>query len=113
MLGARAVFEDQKARHLQPVVENGDVVGMLSDRDIRTVAGDPVRYTESREGDGARELNVRDAMAPTPLTIHPNRPLRALAHELADQGIGAIPVVDANGKLLGIGSYVDALRALA
>jgi acetoin utilization protein AcuB len=86
---------------------------MLSDRDIRTVAGDPVRYLETRERDGARRLNVRDAMTETALTVHANRPLRELADELVDEKVGAIPVVDADGTLIGIVSYVDALRALA
>ncbi len=31
----------------------------------------------------------------------------------ADERVGALPVVDADGKLIGIVSYVDALRALA
>ena len=112
LLEAARLMVDHQVRHL-PVVENDAVVGMLSDRDIRTVAGDPVRYMESREAEGARMLSVRDAMAPTALTIHANRPLRDLANELADEKIGAIPVVDMDGKLLGIVSYVDALRALA
>lgn len=112
LLEAARLMVDHQVRHL-PVVEDDEVVGMLSDRDIRTVAGDPVRYMESREAEGARMLSVRDAMAPTALTIHPNRPLRDLANELADEKVGALPVVDMNGKLLGIVSYVDALRALA
>lgn len=112
LLDAAKLMVDHQVRHL-PVVEDGAVVGMLSDRDIRTVAGDPVRYVESREADGARMLNVRDAMAPTALTIRENRPLRDVANELADEKIGALPIVDADGKLIGIVSYVDALRALA
>ena len=112
LLDAARLMVDHQIRHL-PVVDNAEVVGMLSDRDIRTVAGDPVRYLESREGNGAHDLNVRDAMAPTALTIHANRPLRDLAHELAEERLGALPVVDSDGRLVGIVSYVDALRALA
>jgi CBS domain-containing protein len=107
---AAKLMVDHKVRHL-PVIENGTVIGMLSDRDIRTVAGDPVRYVEAREG--ANQLSVRDAMAPAALTVHPNRPLREVATELADERVGALPVVDLDGKLIGIVSYVDALRALA
>lgn len=112
LLDAAKLMVDHQVRHL-PVVEDDEVVGMLSDRDIRTVAGDPVRYVESREAEGSQMLSVRDAMAPAVLTIRENRPLRDVANELADEKIGALPIVDADGKLVGIVSYVDALRALA
>jgi len=112
LLDAARLMVDHQVRHL-PVVDDGAVVGMVSDRDIRTVAGDPVRYLESRPHDGARMLSVRDAMSPTAITVRADRPLREVANELADERIGALPIVDADGKLLGIVSYVDALRALA
>lgn len=112
LLDAARLMVDYQIRHL-PVVDNGAVVGMLSDRDIRTIAGDPVRYVESREDDGARMLNVRDAMADAPVTVRGDRPLTEVANKLADERVGALPVVDGDGKLIGIVSYVDALRALA
>lgn len=112
LLDAARLMVDHQIRHL-PVVDNGEVIGMLSDRDIRTIAGDPVRYLESRQDNGARMLNVRDAMARAPLTVRGDRPLTEVANQLADERVGALPVVDAEGKLIGIVSYVDALRALA
>jgi len=112
LLEAAKLMVDHQVRHL-PVVDNGTVVGMLSDRDIRTVAGDPVRYVQETAGEGARQLAVRDAMAPAALTVHANRPLRDVANELADEKVGALPIIDMDGKLIGIVSYVDALRALA
>jgi CBS domain-containing protein len=112
LLDAAALMADHQVRHL-PVVEGGEVIGMLSDRDIRTVAGDPARYVETHKRGDVEDLAVRDAMASPALTVHPKRPLREVALELADEKVGAVPVVDTDGKLLGIVSYVDALRALA
>lgn len=42
-----------------------------------------------------------------------DRPAGQIANKLADERVGALPVVDADGKLIGIVSYFDALRALA
>lgn len=109
LIEAARLMVDHQVRHL-PVVDDGTVIGMLSDRDIRTVAGDPVRFADAPEID---DLNVRDAMTTTALTVRGDRPLTEVANALADERIGALPVVDPGGKLIGIVSYVDALRALA
>lgn len=111
LLDAVSLMVDHEIRHL-PVVEDGAIVGILSDRDVRAIAGDPERFLASGDT-GARLLNVRDAMTRTAITVPFDRPLRQLAAELADDRIGALPVVDADGKLVGILSYVDALRAMA
>lgn len=111
LIGAAGLMVDYQIRHL-PVVEDGHLVGMLSDRDIRTLAGDPVRFAEARDPDAAA-LSVRDAMSTRPVTVPADRPLGDLATDLIDEQVGALPVVDPGGKLLGIVSYVDALRILA
>ena len=97
-------------RHLPVVDAAGHVVGMLSERDVRTAVGDPERFALS----GARvALRVRDAMTPTPLIVAEDRPVLELAKLFQDRHIGAVPVVDRAEHLVGIVSYVDALRALA
>lgn len=112
LLEAARLMVDHQVRHL-PVVEDGEVIGMLSDRDIRTVAGDPVRFADSREDAGTRMASVRDAMATTVVTVRGDRPLAEVANELVDERFGALPVVDGDGRLLGVISYVDVLRAFA
>lgn len=108
LIDAAKLMVDYEVRHL-PVVENGRLVGMLSDRDIRTLVGDPVRYVDSDDG----QLRVRDAMTRDPITVTKDRPIREIATELIEDQIGALPVTDRGGALVGIISYVDALRALA
>ncbi len=112
LLDAAAIMVDHEIRHL-PVVDDGAVVGMLSDRDIRTLAGDPGRLSEERDGDGVRDLSVRDAMTTDVVSVRGDQRLNEVAHEFAAERIGAMPVVDAGGKLIGIVSYLDALRGLA
>jgi acetoin utilization protein AcuB len=108
LVDAAKLMVDFEVRHL-PVVDHGELVGMLSDRDLRTIVGAPVRFIET----GDRALTVRDAMTRNPVTVRSDRPLRDVASELAEDSIGALPVVDPAGKLVGIISYVDALRWLA
>lgn len=112
LLDAAALMVDHEIRHL-PVVDDGAVIGMLSDRDIRTLAGDPVRLIDETDGDGVREMSVRDAMTTDVVSVRGDQKLDEVAHEFAAERIGAMPVVDAGGKLIGIVSYLDALRGLA
>jgi CBS domain-containing protein len=47
------------------------------------------------------------------ITVPFDRPLVEIAKMLADDRVGALPVVDKFGALIGIVSYVDVLRVLA
>jgi CBS domain-containing protein len=51
-------------------------------------------------------------MATPVLTVTPDQPLSDAVHHFVDQRVGALPVVDAGGRPVGMPSYVDALRAL-
>lgn len=96
-------------RHL-PVVDGGAVVGVLSERDLRTYIGDPSLFMITRE---SSPLRVREVATHAPITVAPDQPVTEIAKRFADQRIGAMPVVDRSGALVGIISYLDVLRAVA
>ena len=101
-------------RHL-PVLRRGKLVGMLSDRDLRRGLAKLRRRDEAF--DMARspeipELRARDLMASPVLTVGPDCPLRSAASAMAEEQIGALPVVE-DGRLVGILTQTDLLRDYA
>jgi len=58
------------------------------------------------------QLMVRDIMTERPRTVTPETPLRDAARDMVRARIGALPVVDADGLLLGILSERELLRHL-
>ena len=81
-----------------PVVENGRLVGLITDRDIRGQMG-RVDTTE-----------VRIAMSENPPTVTPATPVHDAAQVLFEQKVDALPVVE-NGRLVGVITNTDILRA--
>jgi acetoin utilization protein AcuB len=109
LVAAAAIMVARHVRHLPVVDATSSVVGMLSERDVRSAIGDPVLFAETRSSAHDR---VGDAMTKPAVVVPFDRPLVEVAKRFADDRIGALPVVDKFGALLGILSYVDALRVL-
>ena len=108
---ARLAMARANIHHL-PVVTDGRLVGMLSERDVRTAIGDPIQFLEARSRSDA-QYHVQDVMTRPAETVPFDQPLLEVARRFADERIGALPVVDRFGAVIGIVSYVDALRVLA
>lgn len=98
----------RRIRHL-PVVQDGEVVGIVSDRDVRLAL--PSSLTESDEvrGTFAEETRISALMRGDVATIGPNDTVEDAAKLMRRRRIGALPVVDANGRLLGIITESDVL----
>jgi acetoin utilization protein AcuB len=90
-------------RHL-PVVREERMVGVISDRDVRVVAG--LTYAERFQ------VTAGDLMTPDPLIVNANAHLDEVALAMSERKVGSAIVLDADGKLLGIFTATDALNAL-
>jgi acetoin utilization protein AcuB len=93
-------MRDHRFRHL-PVVEDGRLVGILSDRDLRPVLLSP----------GLARARVRELMSEDLTTVGPDAPLEEAASLLVVKKIGCLPVV-AQGRLVGIVTETDLLAVL-
>lgn len=113
LLDAAATMRQFHIRHLPVIDGGGKVIGMLSDRDVRTAIGD-IRYELGEETRPEVELlRVADVMSSPAITTSPAQSCSEVAREFVSLDASALPVVDAGGELVGLISYVDLLRALA
>jgi len=96
---ARRLLDKHRIRHL-PVLANDRLVGMVSDRDLRSAGAMNGRRTV-----------VGGIMTPMPVTISSDTRVEDAARILLDRKIGGLPVVDGE-TLAGIVSGDDLLRAL-
>ena len=88
------------------------LLGILSDRDVRSIVGDPARTHWRHPSVTLELLKVRAAMSQPAVTTTVDRSCREIGRLFADRAIGALPVVDDAGVLVGILSYIDVLRVL-
>lgn len=93
---------DHGIRHL-PVIDQGHVVGIVSERDIAMVTGIP--------GVDKNRVQIVEAMVPNPYIVGPSAPLIDVCSMMLERKMGCAVVMD-QGKLLGIFSVVDALAQL-
>jgi len=99
-------------RHVPVIDGDRRVIGILSDRDVRTAIGNPLRALRTREAIVRIEsTRVAHAMSRSPLTIAAGTRLSRVAALFVDRKVGILPVVDGNERLAGIVSYADVLRA--
>lgn len=98
-------------RHVPVVDADERVVGMLSERDVRARLGVEVERFPGAASELLDEA-VETTMSRTPITVEPDTPLRDVIGILADEKVGALPVVDEEERLLGIISYLDLLGYL-
>lgn len=92
-----------------PVVENRELVGIVTDRDIRSfLSGSLLTKPAAREH--ALNAKINDIMTTEPTCLAPDDDLQDAVEMLIEEKYGAIPVVDEVERLVGIVSYIDVLR---
>ncbi len=111
----------QKAINLQkeckvntlPVMDNQKLVGIITDRDIkRASVSDKMPLDINEAISLASEIKVRDVMTPHPVTIPYEYTMQEAAEILLNNKISGAPVMDNDGKMIGIINRSDALKVL-
>jgi acetoin utilization protein AcuB len=114
-IGIREAFfkmKENAIRHLPIVDENNTLVGIISDRELRR----PNWVDEAQDISHVYYLDnsmlVSDVMITNVHVVHTYDTLNKAVSLLLDNHIGAAPVLDKTGTLVGMLSSIDLLRAL-
>lgn len=100
-------------RHLPVVDEKGKLIGIVSDRDLRLAVNSPLVMRERWQDEMLLSQTQVSAIMSSPVTtIEPDVWVDKAAELMLENEISALPVVDNAGKLLGIVTVSDLLRAL-
>jgi acetoin utilization protein AcuB len=110
------LFHYEKIHHLPVVTDDGQLVGILAQYDVRKVEAGPRRRVHETQ-DGRRltvsNRKVRTVMRRQPYTIGPEDSVEKAATLMANEQIGSLPVIDGNGALVGIITSTHLLGAFA
>ena len=99
---AQKLMKEKSVRHL-PVLDGGRILGVLSDRDLRTFSG---LKTVDFKTETVAQVATMD-----PFTVAPDAKLDYVCAKMAENKFGCALVED-NKKIVGIFTWVDALRAM-
>jgi acetoin utilization protein AcuB len=86
-----------------PVVEDGKLIGIVTDRDLRTALFQT--YVES-------DLTVGDVMRAGPVTTSEDTNIEEAAKIMCESKFNSLPVVSRTGDLVGIITTTDILKGL-
>ena len=110
---AQELMADNHIRHLPVIDQDQQLIGIVTDRDIRSAL--PYDFIKDSCSPEQREkicsLTVKDIMAVDPITVSPTFTIQDALLMIQKSKVGALPVVEDDGKLSGILSVRDLLRA--
>jgi len=104
------LMDSRHVRHVPIVDSDGELVGLVTDRDLsKSALGAVEELPLSVERDILRRRRIRDIMATEPDSIEPDATLREAAEILLENKVGCLPVVEGL-HLVGIITEADFVR---
>jgi acetoin utilization protein AcuB len=110
---AQKLITENHIRHLPVVDKNERIIGIVTDRDIRSAwpHGFLKESYSQKDKEKFSKIKIKDIMTINPITLSPTSTLQDALLLIQENKVGALPVVDEERKLKGILSVRDLLRA--
>lgn len=113
MMKISRLMKENKIRRLPVVDEDGLLIGMVSDRDVKDASPSKATTLEIHELYYLlSELKVKDIMTKRPVSAKATDSVEAVAALLMHNSFGGVPVVDNDGKVCGIITDTDIFKVL-
>jgi acetoin utilization protein AcuB len=107
------LLETLEIRHLPVLDDSRSVVGMLSERDLRSASIQHILGGQVASVGNVLNAPVSELMSSDVISVMPETEIGEIIDLLIETKVGAVPVIDEETEeLLGIVSYIDVLRAL-
>lgn len=111
---AMELCSDRKIRHLPVLDDNEELVGLITDRDLRYYISPRIGTLSENSAD--RETLMRRVhlvMVRNVIATSPDTPLKEAARLMRDHRVGCLPVIDADRRVVGLLTTSDILRYIA
>ena len=96
-----------------PVVKNGKLVGILTDRDLKKASASDATTLDVHELLYlVSKIKVQDVMTKNAITVQQNYTIEETAEVLLKNKISGVPVVDQNGEIVGTITQTDLFRVI-
>jgi acetoin utilization protein AcuB len=110
---AAVMLNRKNFRHLPVVDEGNRLLGMVTDRDLRSACPSSMLSSEERQQvlEKVKETKIREIMSTDFVSLQPTSTLDDALLLFKTRSIGAMPVIDNQGKVVGIFSLNDMMTA--
>ncbi len=106
---AESIMNLGRIRHM-PVVDDGKLVGVVSQRDLfRSALVTALGFSRKVTSSLVKTIKIKEVMTEKVITISPGSSIKDAARLMMDKKIGCLPVVDGD-RLIGMVTETDMLR---
>jgi len=113
MIKAGRMMRERKIRRLPVVDKDGKLIGIVAERDLKAASPSDATSLDMYELTYLlSEMKVKNIMTTSPRFLRPTDTVERAALIMRDLKIGSLPVIDADGKVVGIITDTDIFRLL-